>query len=260
MRIFLYCLTLGVLISSCVSNKKSTLLQRGDLHQRSLPMDTVVRTYVPDTFAYKIQPNDILSIRFEAIADDKYNFLKQEPMALPGGQNVGGALLFGELVDEGGDVAFPSIGKVQVSGLTVFQIEQKLQQIANQYLESPVVRVRLLNFRFTILGEVVKEGTVTLNNNKVTMLEAIGQAGGLGDVADRSHIKLIRTKNGATEVQYVNLLDENFINSPFYYIHQNDVLVVPPLKQRPFRKYFGQNLSLIVSTLSLIAITINLTQ
>ncbi|MFN7491395.1 MAG: polysaccharide export protein, partial [Cyclobacteriaceae bacterium] len=65
---------------------------------------------------------------------------------------------------------------------------------------------------------------------------------------------------GKVEILYVNLLDENFIKSPYYFVHQNDVLVVPPLRQRPYRKYFGQNLALIVSALSLLVLTLNLTK
>jgi polysaccharide export outer membrane protein len=89
-------------------------------------------------------------------------------------------------------------------------------------------------------------------------LEAIGWAGGMTDLADKANVKLIRHKNGETTVQYINLLQEDFINSPYFYVHQNDVIMVPPLKQRPYRKYFGENLSLIISSLSLLLITISL--
>lgn len=254
-----FCMAI-VFMASCVSNKKVTLLQRSDLNVKNLPKDTIVRTYAIDTFQYRIQPNDIISVRFESLSAEELDFLSdnnaQQNFQLQGGN----ALLIGELVDENGEISYPFIGKVRVAGLTVFEIQEKLQRISNQYIESPTVKVRLLNYRITVLGEVNQEGTLSLNNNRVSMLEAIGISGGFSDLADRANVKLIRQKGNQTEVQYINLLDEDFINSPFYYVYQGDVLIVPPLKQRPFRNYFGQNLALFVSSVSVLLLAFNLLQ
>jgi polysaccharide biosynthesis/export protein len=260
MRLFLLFAGL-IFFASCVSNKQVMLLQKGDVNRKDLPKDSVLRQYTVGSYDYKIQANDILSVRFESLTPEKYDFLSRSA-SLPQNINLasGGALIIGEMVNEHGEIPFPVLGKVKVSGLSIFEIREKLQDVANQYLESPVVKVTLINFRITLLGEVNTEGTILLTNNRVTVLEAIGLAGGLGEFADRSNIKLIRQRNGQTEVQYIDLLSEDFIKSSLLYVHQNDVLIVPPLKQRPFRKYFGQNLSLIVSTLSLLVLTINLTR
>src|SRR5258706_552203 len=242
MNIRLFLLFAGLIfLGSCVTNKKITLLQKEDLKTKNLPKDQVIRTYAVDTFHYKVQANDILSVRFESITDKQYNFFSTQTQ---GQQQVGiaGALMMGELVDENGDIPFPVVGKINVSGLTVFQIQDKLQTIASQYLESPIVKVRLLNYRITVLGEVRTEHSITLTNNRVSMIEAIGLAGGFGDLADRSNVKLIRQKGGKVDIQYIDLLDENFITSPYYYVYQNDVLIVRPLRQRPFRNYFGTNM------------------
>ncbi|HCM77104.1 MAG TPA: polysaccharide export protein [Cytophagales bacterium] len=259
-----YFILLGGLIffGSCVSNTKYVYLQQDDVNVKNLPRDSVVRSYDLMQYEYKVQPEDIISVRFESLTPEDFDFLSKNQSSLGGGNNAinGNAQLIGELVDRNGEIPFPFIGKIKVAGMTVFEIQDKLQTIVSQYLESPVVKVRLLNFRFTVLGEANKEGAVILNNNRVTLLEAIGWAGGLTDLADKSNIKLIRQQNGQSTVQYINLLQENFMNSPYYYINQNDILIVPALKQRPYRKYLGQNLALVVSTLSLLILVINLTR
>lgn len=225
-----------------------------------MPNDSVIRNYSLEAFDYKIQTNDILSVQFQSLTPTEYNFFSNPATLQNANVNLaqGNALLIGELVDEQGNIPYPVVGKVHVAGLTVFEIQEKLQEIANQYLESPIVKVRLINFRITVLGEVNKEGTISINNNRVSTLEALGLAGGMTDLADRTSLKIIRQQNNSAEVQYINLLDENFINSPYYYIHQNDILIIPPLRQRSYRKYFGQNLSLIISSLSLLLITVTL--
>ena len=255
--VFLFIVFVG---ASCVTNRKYQMMQKDDVNKSNLKSDSVWRDYNVEKFDYRIQTNDILSVRFESLTPKEYDFLSN-PASLTGvnGQ-IGGALLLGDIVDEKGEIPFPVVGKVKVSGLSVFQAQDSLQGIANRYLESPTVKVRLLNYRVTFLGEVNQEGVVMINNNRVTMLEAVGLAGGLTDLADKTDLKLIRQKGNRTEVVYLNLLDENFINSPYYYVYQNDILVVPALKQRPYRKYFGQNLALIISSLSLLIIVLNYTK
>ncbi|MCW5912366.1 MAG: polysaccharide biosynthesis/export family protein [Cyclobacteriaceae bacterium] len=254
-------LMLALIGSACVTNKKFVYLQKDDVNIKELPKDSTVRMYSQMQHAYRIQPEDIISVRFESLTPVDFDFLNTN-QANQGNQNMalGNALLIGELVDRKGEIPFPFIGKVKVAGLTVFEIQDSLQKIAEKYLESPVVKVRLLNFRFTVLGEVNKEGTIVLNNNQVTLLEAIGWAGGLTDLADKANIKLIRQNGEELTIQYIDLLKEEFISSPYFYIHQNDVLIVSALKQRPYRRYFGQNLALLVSTLSLILLIANLSK
>lgn len=259
MRSFLLLVGLGLIISSCVTNKKYVYLQKDDVNVKDLPKDTLVRSYAIQKYEYRIQPEDNISVRFESLTPKEYDIFNQNSNANQNQQlNQGNAILIGELVDPSGEIIYPVIGKVKVSGMTVYEVQNKLQQIADQYLESPVVKVRLINFRFTVLGEARSEGTIVLGNNRVNYIEAIGLAGGLTDLADKRNLKLIRQINGKAEVRYLNLLDENFINSPEYFVHQNDILIVPALRQRPYQAYFGKNLSLIISSLSLLLITITL--
>lgn len=252
------------LSNACVVNKKYQYLQKDDVNIKAdvVAKDTILRIYDLSDFEYHLQPEDILSVQFYSLTPQEYDFF-----SIKGGsgaanfnqfQNGAAALVNGYLIDENGEIEFPVVGKVAISGLTVFEAQNKISIVANQYLESPVIEVRLLNFRFTLLGEVKNEGTVNSLNNRITLLEAIGLAGGFTDLADKSNVKVIRQGRGKAEVYYLNLLDEKFIKSPFYYMNQNDVIVVPPLKQRPYQIYFGKNLALVISSVSLLLIVLNL--
>lgn len=260
MRTSIYFLLLLVLGASCVTNKKYTLLQKDDVNVKDLPNDTVLRSYDLRSFEYRIQPEDNISVKFESLTDHEYDIFNRGLPTQNMTQNLTptNAILVGDLVSPSGEITYPVIGKVKVAGFTIYELQDKLQIMANQYLESPVVKVRILNFRFTILGEAKQEGTIVLSNNRTNYIEAIGLAGGLTDLADKRNVKLIRQIDGKTQVRYLDLLDEKFINSPEYFVHQNDVLIVPALRQRPYQTYFGKNVSLIVSSLSLLLVTLTL--
>jgi polysaccharide export outer membrane protein len=260
-RILLIAAGAAIFLSSCVTNKKIVYLQKDDVNKKDLPKDTVVRTYMSNIDDYTIQPLDILSIRVESLTDKEFDFLeKLYPSDQISGGNQANLLLNGFLVDNNGEIEFPVVGKIKFSGLSVFQAEEKLQEVLKVYLKDPVARVRLLNFRFTVLGEVNRENQVVSPNTRVTVMEAIGLAGGLTDLADRKNVKVIRQDGPASEVIYVDLLKEELLQADHYYIQQNDIIVVPALKQRPFRKYWGENLTLFVSTISVVLLTISLFQ
>lgn len=259
----LFILLVSIFFGACVPNRKVQYLQRGDVNIKpnEALKDSVLRTYNLSNFEYRLQPEDVISVKFYSLTPQEFDFF-----SIKGGtgsnfnqfQNGVGALVNGYLIDENGDVEFPVVGDVKISGLTIFEAQNEILKIAKQYLESPVIEVRLLNFRFTLLGEVKKEGTIGSLNNRITLLEAIGLAGGFTDFADKSNVKVVRQGKGKAEVYYINLLDENFINSPYYFMNQNDVIIVPPLKQRPYQIYFGKNLSLVISSVSLLLIVLNL--
>lgn len=254
-------------LASCVPNRKYTYVQQNDVRKTDMPRDTVVRQYAMNIEEYKIQPLDILSIRIESLTPEDYDFItKLYPIVdqMGGGGGSGGSTgaqnsINGFLVDNTGHIEFPVAGKLKFAGLTVFEAQEMLRKSFLPYLKDPVARIMLMNFRFTVLGEVVQEQLVLSRNTRISVMEAIGMAGGLGELADRSKVKVIRQVGAQAEVFYVNLLEEDLLQNKYFYIQQNDIIVVPPLKQRPFRLYWQQNLSLFVSTVSVILLVVNLT-
>jgi polysaccharide biosynthesis/export protein len=260
MRVLLMVAVGVVLLGSCVPNRKVVYLQKNDVNKKNLPADTILRSYDLMIHEYKIQPLDILSIRMESLTEEEFDFMaKLYPVQQGGGGGgVLNLLINGFLVDNDGEIDFPVVGKVKFGGMSVFEAQEKMKEVFTPYLKNPVARVRLLNFRFTVLGEVNQENQVVSNNTRVTLIEAIGMAGGLTDMADRTGIKIVRQRSGQAQVLYMNLLDENLLASNNYYVQQNDIIVVPALRQRPFRKYWGQNIALFVSTVSVILLVTNL--
>jgi polysaccharide export outer membrane protein len=255
MKISTLILLLSILFSSCVSNYKYQLLQKDDVNKYDLTRDSVLRTYKIEDFNYRIQSNDLLSIKFESLTPKEFDvFYKNEPSNASNLATSIGALVSGELVDQKGEIPFPVVGNVKVAGKTIEEIQVELQEIANKYLQSPMVKVRLLNYRVTFLGEVKSEGPIQLSNNRVSIIEALGISGGFTDLADRANIKLLRQSGNKTEVIYLNCLTEDLMKSPYFYVHQNDVFIVPALKQRPFRNYFNNNLSIVLSGLTLLLV------
>jgi len=252
---YLVCL---LCVASCVTNKKTQYLQKDDVNKDPSETDSVIRRYVTYGTTYKIQPNDILHIQVNSLTDPDYNFFDLNTDQPNQNMNINSAALNGHLVDPRGNIDFPVVGKVHVSGLTVIEVQDEIQEIAGNFIKDPVVNARIVNFRFSVMGEVINEGTVTTLNNDVTLLEAITLAGGLNQLADRANIKLIRQINDTIEVRYLNMLEEEFLESNNIFIHQKDLLVVPPLKQKPFKTNFGTNLALILASLSTILLTINI--
>jgi polysaccharide export outer membrane protein len=256
---WLFAAIVVMFMGACVPARKVVFLQKEDLKRRKqIPKDSVLRVHHLKILEYHIQPLDVLSVRFETLSEegDGFDFLSR--LSPQGGSST--SALNGIIVNREGEIEYAVLGKIKLKGLTTFQAEDSIRVIASRYLPNVIVRVRPLNFRYTVLGEVSGERTVISANTRLTMMEAIGQAGGLGELADRSNVKVIRQQGDHAEVYYVNLLEEKFIESPYYYVQQNDVIIVPPLRQRTFRKYFTGNVGIIASSLSFIFLIITLTR
>jgi polysaccharide export outer membrane protein len=257
LRISLFFCVLVIVLNSCVSNKRVLYLQAGDVNpgKKNLPKDTVIRVHPLTLKEYRIQPLDNISVSFETLSDENNSFdflmkLSTQGNRAGGSSSNTNVALNGILVNTEGDIEYAVLGKIHVAGLSIFQAQDTIRKVASQYIPNVIVRVRMLNFRYTLLGEVNGEKTVVSNNTRLTMMEAIGLAGGLNELADRANVKVIRQNGNQTEIFYVDLLKEQFLESPYYFVQQNDVIIVPPLRQRPFRRYFSNNLALITSTIS----------
>lgn len=130
------------------------------------------------------------------------------------------------LIDSNGDIDFPVIGKINTTGKTVEDFRNELSNRISYYVKNPTVSVRLVNFKVTILGEVARPGQINIPEGKTTLLNVIGLAGDLTMYAKRDDLLLVRNVNGELVKARINLMDANFINSPYFMLKQNDVIYV----------------------------------
>lgn len=137
--------------------------------------------------------------------------------------------LVGYLVDEDGKISFPIIGDVNVLGLTTKQLKDTLTTLVTPYLKDPLVNVRFINFKFTVLGEVRSPGTFNLSQQRTTLLDALGAAGDLPRTAKRYDIQLYRDYNGQRRISKIDLRKTALLNNPdLFQVRHNDVIIVQP--------------------------------
>lgn len=246
------------LFVSCVPNRKVALLQNKDeyANPEKYGQGTGVRTYPSPVGNYLLQPGDLLDIKISTMTPTEFNpFNDADRTLVPGmvyGQSGNLVQQQGYYIDDDGVVDLPIIGEMKISGLPLTVAEDSLALIVSKYLEKPVVRIKLLNFRYSVIGEVEKESTQIAGDNNLTLIQALSTAGGATEFGDLSRVKVIRQTGQETVVFYVNLLTEDFLSSPVYFVQPNDVIVISPLKQRAYLKYVSPNLNIFATSVSLL--------
>ena len=162
----------------------------------------------------------------------------------------------GYLVDNSGNINFPIIGKLHVAGLTKTECESLIKEKVSPYLssnEKPIVTVRMASYRVTVLGEVGRPGVVPVSTEKMSVLEALAQSGDLTIYGKRDNIMLIREQpTGQKEIHRLNLNDANLINSPYFYLQQNDILYVEPNGVKAANSGIGNATSLWLSGVGIV--------
>ena len=162
----------------------------------------------------------------------------------------------GYLVDNDGFISFPLIGRVHVAGLTKTECEAMIKNKIKPYLaatENPVVMVRMSSYRITVIGEVANPGVIPVSTEKISVVEALAQSGDLTIFGKRNNIMLIREDaNGQKHETRLNLNDANLINSPYYYLQQNDILYVEPNSAKAKSANIGQSTTMWFSFVGIV--------
>jgi polysaccharide export outer membrane protein len=218
-----------IVFSACNSVKNLTYFQKSKRYADTL---AVAAAYIP-----KIQTGDILSIYVSSLSAEASSFFNPyNGFNSNGGNNsntgsaVGVNQTPGFLVDPSGDIQYPLIGNIKVIGLTTAEVREAVRSKLKLFLKEPTVIVRYLNFKVTFLGEVGHPEVFNISNEMVTLPEAISLAGDLTPFAQRDSVEVIRDVNGKKQIGIVNLTNREVFNSPYYYLHPNDIVYVRPSK------------------------------
>jgi polysaccharide export outer membrane protein len=217
-----------VVFSACNSVKNLTDFQKSRRYDDTL---AVARPFIP-----RMQPGDLISINVSSLSTEASSFFNPYNGlgAVGGGSNAGNSgginQTPGFLVDPSGNIQYPLIGNIKVAGYTTSQIRDTVRARLGLYLKEPTVIVRYLNFKITFLGEVGRIDVVNVPNESITLPEAISLSGDVTALAQRDSIMIIRDVGGKKAIGYVNLMSREVFNSPYYYLHPNDIVYVKPSK------------------------------
>lgn len=239
-----------VMLGSCASTKKVAYFQN---------VNEVSLAESKGLYDARIMPKDMLTITVST-TDPKaaipFNLSISNTLNSTGNLNTGGVTLQTYLVDNNGNINYPVIGMVNVSGMTVRQCEEFITAKIKPYMadtEKPVVTVRMSSFRISVMGEVNHPGTFSVSTEKISILEALAQAGDLSIYGKRDNVMLIREDaTGEKSVHILNLNDANIINSPYYYLQQNDIVYVEPNKVKAQNASIGQVTTLTMSAVGVL--------
>ena len=223
------------LLTSCGSSKNVTYFQNREA------LEKAVKGYLVDA---RIMPKDVLSIIVNTTTPTA---ALQFNLVTPTTQTQ----IQSYLVDNEGKINFPVVGELKVGGLTKNEAEQLITQAISPYLaesENPVVTVRMSSFSISVLGEVNQPGTFTVAREKINVLEALSRAGDMTIYGIRNNVTLIREDSEGNKSYYtLDLNDANIVNSPYYYLQQNDILYVEPNKIRAKNSTIGASTNLWLS-------------
>ena len=229
-------------LASCQSYKRVPYLQSYEsLTDKGYKEIVINEVNQQDTlYDARIQPKDLLSITVNTSdpqAAAPFNLTMQTSINVAQANSTyvtSQPTLQQYLVNNEGEIDFPVIGKLKIGGLTKTAAEKLVREQLRPYLkETPIVTVRMSNYKISVIGEVNHPGTFTINNEKVNLFEALAMAGDMTVYGIRSNVKLIREdNNGQRNIISLNLNEQNILHSPYYYLQQNDILYVTPNKTK----------------------------
>ena len=228
--------------TSCASRKDFAYFQ-------DRPLTDGYIDSTPEQLIYK--PDDILTINVTAadpVAAQPFNLsIVSESDNLINA--TGNARMQTYLIDYNGNIEFPVLGTLHIAGMTRIELTKMLKEKISEYAKDPIVNIRLINFTVTIIGEVSDPGTFTIQDERISIPEALGLANDLTIFGMRKNVLLIREIDGKKKFAKIDLTSVNAVSSPLYYLQQNDVIVVEPNNARIRSASYNANNGVLISAI-----------
>lgn len=256
---FVLCSSAVVLLTAC-STQRSDLTYFKDIDSLRTEINIPVGSYQTT-----IRPADELFITVNSTTNPLVTAPYNLPQTNPAPAEDGASLQTQPqnqtyIVNTKGDIDFPELGTIHVSGMTTDQLKEYLTKEISKDIKNPIVMVRLINFTIDVAGEVKTPGIVPINRDRFSILDALAAAGDLTEFGERNNILLIREENGKRVHHRLDLTSADILTSPYFYVRQNDFIYVEPNQIRKDNSKYNQNnafklnvVTTIVSGISVIA-------
>jgi len=202
---------------------------------------------------YRLQQGDLISVQISTTTQQQHDFFNKENTS-NSQLMIQNPYLYGYIINEEGNLDLPSFGKVKAAGFTLRELENVIKNIAVSYFESPVIKLNIINFEITILGEVNHPGTFKIVDPEVNILYALSLSGDMTQFGNRRKVKVIRNENELNRVFYVDLTKKGVLNNSDFMLQPHDIIYVAPLN----KKFYAFNNITNVVSMALSAVTLYL--
>lgn len=238
---------LAFCLTACVSKKKMVYFNSAE----AIKQAENTKNYTP-----VLRKDDLIAVTVSGIDQDAVKPFNTPPANTGNtlaGYTTGVPSLNGYLIDAEGNVDMPVIGKMKLAGLSRMDATELIREKLKSYLTNPIVNIRILNFKVTVLGEVRNPGTFSIPNERISLPEALGLAGDLTITARRKNVLVVRDVDGQKTEFRVDLTTKELFSSPAFYLNQNDIVYVEPNRARINSSAVNTaNVGIIISVISLL--------
>ena len=243
-----------IALNSCRFKKDITYLA-------DMKNDSLLKNLPAEASDYLLKSNDNVYVNIQSTNDEVTKLFNVNSTTQGGGSQAftdpSGQAIYGNLIDKTGNITLPVLGKIEIAGLTQAEAQSKVQLKATEYLKEATVKLKMLNFKVTMLGEIKSPGVYYFYDNSLNVLDALGRAGGFTDMAVLNTVLVMRKTSAGTLSYRLNFKTKYLLSQPGYYLQPNDIVYVEPARMKSAQLNFT-TISMILSTVTFLMVILKL--